>query len=74
AANDAEGLADSVAQALAVPFTVYDANGEVVAEGIVEGDAVELEPGIYRVVVGGTAPRTFTDIEIAPASNVSLNL
>lgn len=74
AANDAEGLADSMAQALAVPFTVYDANGDVVAEGIVEGDAAEVEPGSYRVVVGGTTPRTFTDVEVTSATEIELKL
>lgn len=74
AANDAEGLADSVARALAVPYEVYDASGAVVVEGIVDGDAVELVAGTYRVVVGGTVRRSFTDVEVAPESGVSLSL
>lgn len=74
AVDDAEGLADSVAAALAIPYTVHDATGAIVGEGIVDGDAIELEAGVYRVEVGGTTRRTFNGVEIAPADDVSLSL
>lgn len=55
-ANDAEGLADSVAGALTVPYKVYNQDGAEVAEGLVGGEAVELDSGTYRVVIA-TMPR-----------------
>lgn len=73
-ANDAEGLADSVAEALAIPYTVYDANGDLAATGIVGGTSVELAPGIYRLVVDSTTQRTFRDVEVIAGAELELAL
>jgi Mg-chelatase subunit ChlD len=74
AANDAAGLNDAVAQALAMPYTVYDRNGEPVAEGSVGSAAVEVEQGVYRVVVGTTPPRVFKDVEVPGEKAIRLQL
>ena len=73
-ANDAEGLADSVAEALAIPYTAYHANGDLAAKGIVGGKPVELAPGLYRVVVGSSSQRTFTEVEVLSDAEVELVL
>lgn len=50
-ADDAESLHDSVIAALNSPFEVLS-RGEVVGSGLVGGDPLELEAGIYTVRVG----------------------
>ncbi|MBT8443396.1 MAG: VWA domain-containing protein, partial [Gammaproteobacteria bacterium] len=53
AANDTQSLAESVDNALATTFRVFDSSGAIVADGRVDGDAVSLDQGNYRVVVDG---------------------
>jgi Mg-chelatase subunit ChlD len=74
AANDADGLNDAVAQALATPYKVFDQSGEAVAEGVVGGDPVELEQGVYRVVVSGTPSQEFKDVSVTGAKETGLEL
>jgi len=59
-ANDAAGLNNALAQAMRPGFEVLDAKGAVVAEGIVESEAVKVMPGNYSVRLKGqnTAPQT----------------
>jgi hypothetical protein len=73
-ADNAEGLNDAVAQALATPFTVYDASGAAVAQGIVDGEAIELEEGNYKVVVESGRQRVFENVAITGAGNTALDL
>ena len=64
AADDEEGLDDAILAALKVPFTVYDGGGNEVTIGQVGGEPVELEQGVYRVVVS-TVPRTiFESVDV----------
>ncbi|KAA9134038.1 VWA domain-containing protein [Marinihelvus fidelis] len=63
-AADQAGLSGALAQALRVPFRVLDAGGNEVASGQVGGDAVELEPGIYRVIVATEPAQVFEDITV----------
>jgi Mg-chelatase subunit ChlD len=74
AANDADGLNDAVAQALATPFKVFAAGGELVAAGVVGGKPVELEQGVYRVVVAGSPSREFKTVSVTGAKETSLEL
>jgi Mg-chelatase subunit ChlD len=74
AANDAKGLHDAVAQALATPYTVYDRNGDPVAMGTVGGGPVEVPQGVYRVVVATTPQRQFDAVEVLGASAITLEL
>ncbi|MFN2322962.1 MAG: VWA domain-containing protein [Trueperaceae bacterium] len=50
--DDFDGLRDAVLAALAVPYQVLALDGTVVANGLVDGDPVELPAGSYRVRVG----------------------
>ena len=54
-AADAEGLDAALEQSLRIPFVVRDQAGLVVVEGIVDGDAVQLTPGRYRLEVEGSS-------------------
>ncbi len=63
-AADQAGLSEALAQALRVPFRVLDAGGNEVASGQVGGDAVELEPGIYRVTVATDPVQVFEDVTV----------
>lgn len=74
AANDADGLNVAVAQALATPFKVFDQSGEVVAEGVVGGEPVELEQGVYRVVAETAPSREFNEVTIRGESTISLEI
>jgi hypothetical protein len=71
-ANDAAGLNNALAQAMRPGFEVLDAKGAVVAEGIVEGDAVQVMPGSYSVRLKGqkTAPKSIS-VKAKEASLVS---
>jgi hypothetical protein len=73
AANNAAGLAEAVAQALATPFTVFDRSGGIVAEGLVDGEDVELPQGVYRVVVNSSPAAEFNDISITGEQVTTLN-
>lgn len=54
-AKDAAGLAKALREAMRAGFEVLDAQGQVVAEGIVDGEPVRLPPGAYQArVKGGT--------------------
>lgn len=73
-ANDPEALASAMEEVLRVPYRVLDRGGNVIAEGLVGGDPVEVEQGVYRVVVDATPARTFEDVEIPGEQDVSLSL
>jgi Mg-chelatase subunit ChlD len=64
-AGDTASLESSLAEAMRTPFTVFDGNGEIVAEGTVDGAAVELPPGRYRVVVRTSPVATFDEVEVS---------
>lgn len=50
-AADSEGLTDSLNQALRTPYQILDESGEVVANGLVDGDPVELPAGVYTAEI-----------------------
>jgi hypothetical protein len=51
-AQDADQLAASLRAAVEVPYTVFDAQGVAVATGTVNGAAIELAAGTYRITAG----------------------
>ena len=63
-ARDADGLAEALKAALGAPYVVLDESGIEVGRGTVDGHAIELPPGTYRVsLVGATAALDAVDIE-----------
>lgn len=63
-----------MAQALATAYTVHDDAGEIVGEGRVDGAAIELEQGVYRVVVATTPRRIFGEVEVQADAEKELRL
>ncbi len=50
-AANSEQLSDSLSHALRTPYRVLNEDGEVVAEGLVDGEGVALPAGVYAVRV-----------------------
>ena len=73
-AQDESGLAEAVESALQIPYSVFDSSGTQVAEGLVGGEPVELERGVYRVAVKTGPQRIFEDVEIQGEDEVVLKL
>jgi len=48
-ASNSEELSQSVTGALRAPYDVYNSAGQIVADGLTGGDAVQLPAGTYRV-------------------------
>jgi Mg-chelatase subunit ChlD len=63
-AGDAASLENSLADALRVPYSVFDRNGSLVAQGTVDGEALELEAGRYRVTIATAPPKTVDEVEV----------
>ena len=63
-ASDEASLNQSVSNALRTPYSVYDQAGELVAEGTVGGEPLQIDAGLYRVKVSGASPKGFEKIEI----------
>ena len=63
-ASDESSLNLSVRNALRTPFLVYDMAGELVAQGVVGGEPLQLDAGYYRVKVAGSSPISFDKIEV----------
>jgi Mg-chelatase subunit ChlD len=73
-ARDESGLSDALREALQMPYTAYDAGGNVVAHGLVGGDAVELAQGYYRVEVHASPLKIFERVEVAGEEAVTLTV
>lgn len=68
-----EELRASVNSVLHPRFEVINDQGEVVASGLVDGDPVDVEMGVYMVRVYGAVPREFHDVRVPGESSVALN-
>ena len=73
-AQDQGGLSDALEEALQLPYTVFDAGGAVVAEGLVGGEPIELERGVYRVAVKTSPQQLFENVEVRGEDEIVLNL
>jgi len=74
AASDKAQLDSAILSALATPYRVYDAGGNEVASGIVNGEPLELAQDVYRVVVGTSPVRVFENVEVTGDAGVDLTL
>ena len=73
-AAGAKELARSLTTALGAPFRVYGPDTEPLAAGSVGGEAVALEPGVYRVEVLTEPPIFFDHVELDNGASVILEL
>ena len=73
-AGDAGSLEHSLAEALQIPYTVFDQDGKRVARGTVDGDSLELKAGRYRVSIATSPPRTIDEIEVPGEKEIIVEL
>jgi Mg-chelatase subunit ChlD len=73
-AKNQQGLSQALEVALKIPYSVYDQNGSLVAEGEVGGAPLELEAGFYRVSVATSPAKIFDKVEIPGEEQVTLEL
>jgi hypothetical protein len=73
-ARKADQLDDAIGAALSAPVEVYDAAGALVGSGIVNGPALVLPPGTYRVVVSGASQVTFDSVVVTSDEARTLTL
>lgn len=71
-ATGAEELGESIERALRVPFRVRNSDGDVVAEGVVDGQPVEVPAGVYTVEVLTEPAQTYSDVQIGGDEAVQL--
>jgi hypothetical protein len=64
------GLRDSVEE----PYTVIDADGRIVASGIVNGPAIAVDAGQYRIELPGDASRSVDNVVVKMESLTDVNL
>jgi hypothetical protein len=73
-ATNAAELDDAIAKAVQAPVRVLDADGNVVASGIVGGEPIDLPPGTYTIVVLTNPEQRFENIVIEPGGSMELQL
>lgn len=73
-ADDQNDLSVAIEDALKVPFTVYDRGGNEVGMGQIDGEPIELEGGVYRVVVKTSPNRIFEQVDVQGEDVVTLKL
>ena len=71
-ANDGDELAAALSASLQLSFEVLEGD-EVIATGIVGGEAVRLAPGTYQVRVLESPPRDLGPVTIEPAGEHTLD-
>ncbi|RMD83412.1 MAG: VWA domain-containing protein [Candidatus Dadabacteria bacterium] len=63
-ADDAASLGAALERALRAPFHVEDTAGNVLARGTLDGGALELPAGVFRVVIEAEEPIVLEDVRI----------
>ena len=73
-ARDGAELAASLRGSIEVAFTVLDASGAVVATGTVNGPAITLDAGSYRIVAESNPPRSIEAVVVGMDEETSVAL
>jgi Mg-chelatase subunit ChlD len=73
-AANAEELATAVETAVQAPFRVLDANGQVVATGVVGGGSVAVPPGTYTIEVLTDPTRRVEGVEVQSGERTRVEL
>jgi hypothetical protein len=73
-AGNADELAAAVRQAVAAPFRLLDANGAVVATGVVGGPPVAVPPGAYTVELLTDPARRYPDVVVASDQTTTVRI
>lgn len=62
--NNSESLKKSISQALKTPFSIFSLSGELIKEGVVNGEALELPAGIYQIKIYGSEMKVIENYHI----------
>ena len=62
--NNQESLKNSISKALKTPFSVFSQSGQLIQEGTVNGDSLELLPGYYTIKIYGNTIKTIEKFEV----------
>ena len=73
-ARDPRGLSRAIASAVSPPVQVIASDGTVVATGTLDGEAIAVPPGIYRVDVLGDPVRTFEPVLVTSGETARITL
>jgi hypothetical protein len=73
-AKDGGELAASLLESIEVPYSIVDARGTTVGTGTVNGAAVAVEAGAYRVVAQTNPPRTIDNVVVTMERETSATL
>lgn len=73
-AADADGFRFALGAALKTPYSVFDRDGSEVAKGLVDGDAVAVPAGDYRVVVRAAETRRFDAVRVPAGGEARVRL
>lgn len=71
-AHDKDELQEAMSRSLDVPFEVLEGD-DVVATGVVNGEALKLLPGTYQVRMLGARPRDLGEVVIEARAEVDVN-
>ena len=72
--GDPAELAAAIRDSLAVPFEVLGPDGSVLARGLVGGEPVSLERGVYTVRVPGSPPTLIRNVRVPGDSNTTVSV
>jgi hypothetical protein len=73
-ARDPNTLEEAISAAFSAPFEVLDESGTIVARGKVDGPALKLPPGTYRVVVMSDPPTTLETVTVTEGSTTTVTV
>lgn len=73
-AGNAEELGKSIQKAIEIPFEVMNAENEVVATGVLNGDAVSVPAGNYSVKVLSGKTKTIENVAVEPEKEKVVNI
>jgi hypothetical protein len=71
-ASSADELSASIQAALGAPYQVLDTNGQIVGEGVVDGEPVTLPVGVYTVEIFTDPPMSIESVVIQGEENLIL--
>ncbi|MFK8010396.1 MAG: VWA domain-containing protein [Marinicellaceae bacterium] len=72
--NNSESLKESISNALKTPYSVFSQSGELMKEGVVNGESIELPSGFYTIKVYGGTVKTYKNYQIKGEQSQQINL
>ena len=73
-ARGSEELNDAILESVSVPFTVHDSSGDVITQGTVGSEGIEVPAGSWKVVVEGEPQVTVAEVVISPGATTTVEV